>query len=100
MGDRHRDSIPLCRPGAGIPRFDRDREVSSMFRQPILVLRILALASALALPGRISQAQEHAAPAGAAHEEEKPNILKDDVVLALSTLIVFVLLLTVLGKFA
>lgn len=71
-----------------------------------LGLVILALGG----PARLAHAQAEApaeaaaaAPAprgGAAHGEEKPNILKGDIALAISTLVVFFVLLVVLGKFA
>lgn len=74
-----------------------------MPRPLILALGLLVLS--LGGPARPALAQEHAKAGAAAtetpaHGEEKPNILKGDIALAISTLVVFFVLLAVLGKFA
>jgi F-type H+-transporting ATPase subunit b len=75
-----------------------------MPRLKILAIGIILGALALGLPARA--ADPEAAPAteaghpAAGHGGGEPNILQSDVVLGISTLIVFVLLLFVLGKFA
>jgi F-type H+-transporting ATPase subunit b len=95
-----------------------------MTRHPILPLGLLSLALGLVLAVRPALPQEpskatprpnedvlidqvvphQAAAPGAApaetHGEEKPNILKANYILGISTLVVFLVLLWVLGKFA
>jgi F-type H+-transporting ATPase subunit b len=87
-----------------------------MPRFSILGLSILALVLAFGPPARRAlAAQDPAAPkpaeaehapsaspatGHAGHDEGPPNILSGDVVLGISTLVVFLLLLLVLGKFA
>ncbi|HEV3120323.1 MAG TPA: F0F1 ATP synthase subunit B [Isosphaeraceae bacterium] len=91
-----------------------------MPRFSILGLSLLVLVLAWGAPaGRALAAQDPAAPkpveaeapppsapapavhhGGGGHDEGTPNILSADVVLGISTLVVFLLLLFVLGKFA
>jgi len=75
-----------------------------MFRQLILALALMwvVMFAWLDRPARAADQEVPPVQAAPSHgaEEEPPNILSADVVLAISTLIVFLLLLVVLGKFA
>lgn len=81
-----------------------------MPRQPILVLGLLSLALAFGPSRRPAGAADSppaaaeggvaAARSGEAAHEEKPNILKPEPSLAIFTVVVFLLLLAVLWKFA
>jgi F-type H+-transporting ATPase subunit b len=90
-----------------------------MTRQPVLALGLLALAIAMApaRPASADEPQAKSSPAAVKHEtsghetaapgapahpagEENPDVLKAEVPLAMWTVIVFVLLLLILGKYA
>src|SRR5258708_3775121 len=88
-----------------------------MPRFSILGLSLLVLVLAFGAPARRALAAQEPKPAeaeaevphpagappahaGGGHDEGTPNILSADVVLGISTLVVFLLLLFVLGKFA
>jgi F-type H+-transporting ATPase subunit b len=76
-----------------------------MPRLALLGALLLCLGLLTGAPARQALAADEPAAAaghagGAGHAEEKPSILKADVVLGISTLVVFLLLLFVLRKFA